>query len=178
MKYKMLNVRDLAAIAMCIAIAVVLGKVVGIFHKVLPFSRGIINAPFFSFIIAMMLYKIRKPGAVSLFAMGYGLMMVRMSIFAFLSIAAGGIVADIIITLILRDYSSNTKIAIFAPIYSVCGIISTFIITTFFIKSSLYSFGGAIAMIISAVSVYVAGAIGAFFAMKLYQTRLSKCLPS
>jgi hypothetical protein len=85
LKYKMLNVRDLAAIAMCIAIAVVLGKVVGIFHKVLPFSRGIINAPFFSFIIAMMLYKIRKPGAVSLFAMGYGLMMVRMSIFAFLS---------------------------------------------------------------------------------------------
>jgi hypothetical protein len=178
MKYKMLNVKDLATIAMCIAIAVVLGKVVGIFHKILPFSRGVINAPFFSFIIAMMLYKIRKPGAVSLFAIVYGFMMARMSIFASLSIAAGGIAADIIISIILRDFRSDTKIAIFSPIYSVCGIISTFIMTTFFIKSSLYSFRGTIAMVISAVSVYAAGAIGAFFAMKLYQTRLSKCLPN
>jgi hypothetical protein len=79
MKYKMLNIRDLATIAMCIAIAVVLGKVVGIFHKVLPFSRSVINAPFFSFIVAMMLYKVRKPGAVSLFGLGYGFMMARMS---------------------------------------------------------------------------------------------------
>lgn len=176
MKYKMLNVRDLATIAMCIAIAVVLGKVVGIFHKLLPFSRSVINAPFFSFIVAMMLYKVRKPGAVSLFGLGYGAMMARMSIFGTLSIAAGGIVADIIISLILRDYSSNTKIAIFAPLYSVCGVISTFIMTTFFIKSSLYSFGGTVVMAIGAVSVYVAGAIGAFFAMKLYQTRLSKII--
>jgi len=176
MKYKMLNIRDLATIAMCIAIAVVLGKVVGIFHKVLPFSRSVINAPFFSFIVAMMLYKVRKPGAVSLFGLGYGFMMARMSIFATISIAAGGIVADIIISLILRNYSSNTKIAIFAPIYSVSGVISTFIMTTFFIKSSLYSFGGTVAMAIGAVSVYAAGAVGAFFAMKLYQTRLSKCL--
>ena len=178
MKYKMLNVRDIATIAMCIAIAVVLGKVVGIFHKILPFSRGVINAPFFSFIIAMMLYKVRKFGAVSLFAVGYGFMMARMSIFATLSIVAGGIAADIIISVILRDFCSDTMIAVFSPIYSVCGIISTFIMTTFFIKSTLYSFGGTIAMIISAVSVYAAGAIGAFFAMKLYQTRVSKCLPN
>ncbi|NLA14186.1 MAG: hypothetical protein GX867_08050, partial [Tissierellia bacterium] len=61
-------------------------------------------------------------------------------------------------------------------IYSVSGVISTFIMTTFFIKSSLYSFGGTVAMAIGAVSVYAAGAVGAFFAMKLYQTRLSKCL--
>ncbi|WMJ77091.1 MULTISPECIES: hypothetical protein [unclassified Sedimentibacter] len=178
MKYKMLNVKDLATIAMCVAIAVVLGKVVGVFHKILPFSRGVINAPFFSFIIAMMLYKVRKPVAVSLFAVAYGFMMARMSIFATISIAAGGIVADIIISIILRDFKSDTKIAIFAPIYSVCGIIATFIMTTFFIKSSLYSFGGTVAVVISAVSVYGAGAIGAFFAMKLYQTRLSKCLPN
>lgn len=178
MKYKMLNVRDLATIAMCIAIAVVLGKVVGIFHKILPFSRGVINAPFFSFIIAMMLYKVRKPGAVSLFAVAYGFMMVRMSIFGTLSIVAGGIAADIIISVILRDFRSDTKIAIFSPIYSVCGIISTFVMTTFFIKSSLYSFGGTIAMVISAIAVYAAGAIGAFFAMKLYQTRLRKIIPS
>lgn len=176
MKYKMLNVRDIATIAMCIAIAVVLGKVVGIFHKILPFSRGVINAPFFSFIIAMMLYKVRKPGAVSLFAVAYGLMMARMSIFGTLSIAAGGIAADIIISVILKDFSSDTKIAIFAPIYSACGIISTFLMTTFFIKSSLYGFGGTIAMVISAISVYAAGAIGAFFAMRLYQTRFSKII--
>jgi len=176
MKYKMLNVRDLSAIAMCIAIAVVLGKVVGIFHKILPFSRSVVNAPFFSFIIAMMLYKVRKFGAVSLFAVGYGFMMARMSIFGTLSIAAGGIAADIIISVILKDFKSDAKIAIFSPVYSVCGIISTFIITTFFIKSSLYSFGGALAMGISAVSVYAAGAIGAFFAMKLYQTRLRKII--
>ncbi len=178
MKYKMLNVKDIATIAMCIAIAVVLGKAVGIFHKILPFSRGVINAPFFSFIIAMMLYKVRKPGAVSLFAVAYGFMMARMSIFGTLSIAVGGIAADIIISFILRDYSSDTKIAIFSPIYSVCGIISTFVMTTFFIKSSLYSFGGTIVMVISAVSVYAAGAIGAYFAMKLYQTRLRKIIPN
>ena len=174
----MLNVRDIATIAMCIAIAVVLGKVVGIFHKMLPFSRGVINAPFFSFIIAMMLYKIRKPGAVSLFAIVYGFMMARMSIFGTLSIAAGGIAADIIISVILKDFRSDTMIAIVSPIYSVCGIISTFMMTTFFIKSSLYSFGGTVAMVISAVTVYVAGAIGAFFAMKLYQTRISKIIAS
>ncbi len=178
MKYKMLNVKDIATIAMCIAIAVVLGKAVGIFHKILPFSRGVINAPFFSFIISMMLYKIRKPGAITLFALGYGFMMARMSIFATLSIVAGGIVADIIISVILRDFRSDTKIAIFSPIYSVFGIISTFVMTTFFIKSSLYSFGGTIAMVISAISVYAAGAIGAFLAMKLYKTRISKCLPN
>ena len=176
MKYKMLNVKDLAAIAMCIAIAVVLGRAVGIFHKILPFSRSVINAPFFSFIIAMMLYKIRKPGAISLFAVAYGFMMARMSIFGTLSIAAGGIAADIIISAILRDFKSDTKIAIFSPIYSVCGIISTFIMTTFFIKSSLYSFGGALTMVIGSVSVYAAGAIGAFFAMKLYQARLSRII--
>lgn len=178
MKFKMLNTRDLATVAMCIAIAVVLGKVVGIFHKILPFSRGVINAPFFSFIIAMMLYKVRKPGAITLFALGYGMMMARISIFASISIWVGGITADVIISTILGEYSSNVKIAILAPIYSACGIIATFIITTLFIKSSLYSFGGTMATIISAVSVYAAGAIGAFFAMKLYQTRLSKCLPN
>lgn len=176
MKYKMLNVRDLATIAMCIAIAVVLGKAVGIFHKILPFSRGVINAPFFSFIITMMLYKVRKPGAISLFAVGYGFMMARMSMFGTLSIAAGGLVADIIISLILRDFKSDAKIAIFSPIYSVCGIISTFIMTNFFIKSSLYSFGGTVAMVISAVSVYAAGEIGAYIAMKMYQTRISKII--
>jgi hypothetical protein len=174
----MLNVKDLATIAMCIAIAVVLGKVVGIFHKILPFSRGVVNAPFFSFIIAMMLYKVRKTGAVTLFAMGYGFMMARMSMFGTISIVAGGIAADIIISIILRNFSSDTKIAIFAPIYSVCGIVSTFIMTTFFIKSSLYSFGGTVAMAIGAVSVYAAGAIGSFFAMKLYQTRISKIIAS
>jgi len=178
MKHNMLNVKDLAIIAMCIAIAVVLGNVVGILHKILPFSRGIVNAPFFSFIIAMMLYKIRKFGAVSLFALGYGLMMLRISVFTTLAVSSGGIAADIIIGAFLRDYSSDIKIAIFAPIYSVCGIIATFIITTFFIRSSLYSFGGALTMSISALSVYLAGAIGSFFSMKLFKTRISKCLPN
>lgn len=51
-------------------------------------------------------------------------------------------------------------------------------ITTFFIKSSLYSFGGTIAMFISAVSVFTAGAIGAFIAIKIYQTRTSKIIAS
>ncbi|WFA09364.1 hypothetical protein [Tissierella sp. Yu-01] len=170
MKYKM-NVSDLVIIAMCISLAVVLGKAIGIFHKILPFSRGIINAPFFSFIIAMMLYKIRKPGAVSLFALGYGIMMARISIFGTLTIAVGGIIADIIISVILRDYSSDFKIAVFAPIYSVCSIIATFIITTFFIKSSMYSFGGTLAMLLSALLVYIAGATGSFLAMKIFQTR-------
>lgn len=172
MKYKM-NVNDLVTVGMCIAIALVLGKAIGIFHKILPFSRGIINAPFFSFIIAMMLFKIRKPGAVTLFALGYGLMMARMSIFGTLTIALGGIIADIIISLFLRDYSSDFRIAIFSPIYSVCSIIATFIITTFFIKSTLYSFGGALAMAISVLTVYIVGAIGSFLAMKIFQTRLS-----
>lgn len=178
MKFKMLNTRDLATIAMCIAIAVVLGKVLGIFHRILPFSRNVINAPFFSFIITMMLYKVKKPGAISLFAIAYGFIMARMSMFGMLSIMAGGVTADIVLSIILGDFKSDIKVAVFTPIYSVCGFISTFIVTTLFIKTSVFNSGGAIAMIIGAVSVYVAGAIGAFFAMKLYQTRLSKCLPN
>lgn len=178
MKYKMLNVRDIATIAMCIAIAVVLGKVLGIFHRILPFSRNVINAPFFSFIITMMLYKVRKPGAISLFAIAYGFIMARMSMFAMLSIMAGGVAADIVLSIILRDFRSDIKVAVFTPIYSVCSFISTFIVTTLFIKTSIFNSGGAIAMIIGAVSVYVAGAIGAFLAMRLYQTRISKCLPN
>jgi hypothetical protein len=176
MKYKMLNVKDLATIAMCIAIAVVLGKVLGIFHRILPFSRNVINAPFFSFIITMMLYKVRKPGAISLFAIAYGFIMARMSMFGMLSIMAGGVAADIVLSIILRDFRSDIKVAVFTPIYSVCSFISTFIVTTLFIKTSVFNSGGAIAMIIGAVSVYVAGAIGAFLAMRLYQTRISKII--
>lgn len=172
----MLNVKDLATIAMCIAIAVVLGKVLGIFHRILPFSRNVINAPFFSFIITMMLYKVRKPGAISLFAIAYGFIMARMSMFGMLSIMAGGVAADIVLSIILRDFRSDIKVAVFTPIYSVCSFISTFIVTTLFIKTSVFNSGGAIAMIIGAVSVYVAGAIGAFLAMRLYQTRISKII--
>jgi len=173
MKYKY-TTSDVATIAMCVALSMVLGKALGIFHRILPFSRGIINAPFFSFMVTLMLYRVRKPGAITLYALGYGLTMARLSIFATMSIAIGGIFADIIISFLLKDYTSELKISILTPIYSTCGIVVTFIITTTFITSSMYNFGGIMAMVISAIAVYAAGFVGSFSAMKLFTGRLEK----
>ncbi len=171
MKWNM-SIKDLTTIGICIAIAVVLGKLLGVFYRVIPFSRGIINAPFYSFIMALILYRVRKHGAITLFALGYGLIMARISIFSSVSIIIGGVLADMIALIFVKKYDSNTKIALFAPIYSVGGIIGTFITVTFFIESAMYRFEGPFALLISAVTVYIAGLVGSISAMAIFPRRL------
>ncbi len=171
MKWNM-NVKDITTIGICVAIAVVLGKLLAVLHRIMPFSRGVINAPFYSFLIALILYRVRKPGAMTLFALGYGIIMARISIFSTISIIIGGVLADIIILIFVKKYDSDVKIALCAPIYSAGGIIGTFFTVTFLIKSPLYSFDGPLALLISATTVYIAGLFGSFFAVKIFQKRL------
>ena len=171
MKWNM-NVKDLTTIGICIAVAVVLGKLLVVLYRIIPFSRGIINAPFYSFIIALILYRVRKPGAMTLFALGYGLIMARISIFSTLSIIIGGILADIITLALIRKFDSNLKIALCAPIYSAGGIVGTFLTVTFLIESSIYRFEGPLALSISVITVYIAGLAGSISAMTIFSRRL------
>ncbi len=172
MKWNM-SVKDLTSISMCIAIAVVLGKVLGTLHKVLPFSRGIINAPFYSFLIAVMLYRTKKPGTMTLFALGYGLVMTGISsVFMSLAVIIGGILGDLILLLVVRKYDSNLKIALCAPIYSAGGIFGTFIVVTYITESVRYVFQGPLALIISVVTVYFMGLSGSLLAMKVMPSKL------
>ncbi len=171
MKWNM-NVKDLTTIGICIAVSVVLGKFLGVLYRVVPFSRGVINAPFFSFIVALIMYRVRKPGAMTLFSIGYGLIMARMSIFSTMAIIPGGILADIITYILVKEYDSNIKIALCAPIYSAGGILGTFIMVTFFIESAMYRFDGPLALLISVATVYAAGLVGSVSAMKIFPRRL------
>lgn len=169
-----IDARDLTTIGICIAIAVVLGKFLGVLHRVIPFSRGVINAPFYSFLITLILYRVRKPRAMTLFAVGYGLIMARISIFSTISIIIGGVLADVISFICIRKYDSNIKIALCAPMYSVGSIIGTFFVVTFLTKSSLYVFEGLLALLISIIGVYIAGLIGSFTAIKIFPKRLTE----
>jgi len=171
MKWNM-NVKDLATIGICIAVAVVLGKLLGVLYRIIPFSRGIINAPFYSFLIALILYRVRKPGAMTLFALGYGLIMARISIFSTLSIIIGGILADLVMLIFVRKYDSNIKIALCAPLYSVGGIVGAFFTVTFLIESAMYRFDGPLAIFISMITVYLVGLIGSVSAMTIFPGRL------
>lgn len=167
-----MDVKDLTTIAICIAIAVVLGNVLGVLHRVMPFSRGVINAPFYSFLIALILYRVRKPGAMTLFAFGYGFLMARISIFSTISIIVGGVLADIVTYIFVRKYDSNIKIALCAPIYSVGGMVGTYFVVTFLIESRLYNFDGPLALLISVVTVYISGLLGSLLAMNKFTKRL------
>lgn len=171
MKWNM-NVKDLTTIGICIAMALVLSKLLGVLHRIMPFSRGVVNAPFYSFLIALIVYRVKKPGAMTLFAVGYGLIMARISIFITISVIVGGILGDLITFILARGYNSNIKIALCAPIYSVGSIIATFLITTFLIESPLYIFKGSLALLISIITVYISGLLGSFFAMKIFPKRL------
>lgn len=172
MKWNM-TVRDLTTISISIAIAVVLGKLLGILHGVLPFSRGIVNAPFYSFLMAVMLYRTKKPGTMTLFALGYGAIMAGIaSVFMSMAIIIGGILADLILLVVVRKYDSNLKIALCAPIYSAGGIFGTFIVVTYITESARYVFQTPIAIIISMVSVYLIGLVGSLFAMKIMPSKL------
>jgi hypothetical protein len=167
-----MNVKDLTTIGICIAIAVVLGNVLGILHRVMPFSRGVINAPFYSFLIALILYRVGKPGAMTLFAVGYGLIMARISIFSTISIIIGGILADLITFIFVRKYDSKIKIALCAPIYSAGGMVGTYFVVTFLIESRLYNFDGPLALLVSMITVYIAGLFGSFLAMNKLAKRI------
>lgn len=172
MKWNM-TVKDLTTISIFIAIAVVFGKLLGILHGVLPFSRSIVNAPFFSFLMAVMLYRTRKPGTMTLFALGYGAIMIGMtSVFMSIAIIIGGILGDLILLLVVRKYDSNFKIALCAPIYSAGGVFGTFIVVTYMTESVRYVFQGPLALIISIVSVYFIGLSGSLFAMKVMPSKL------
>lgn len=172
MKWNM-TVKDLTTISISIAIAVVLGKLLGVLHGILPFSRGIVNAPFYSFLMAVMLYRTKKPGTMTLFALGYGGIMIGIaSIFMSMAIIIGGILADMILFIVVRKYDSNLKIALCAPIYSAGGIFGTFIVVTYITESSRYIFQTPIAIIISMISVYLIGLIGSLLAMKVMPSKL------
>lgn len=172
MKWNM-TVKDLTSISICIAIAVVLGKVLGMLHGVLPFSRGIVNAPFYSFLMAVMLYRTKKPGTMTLFALGYGAIMIGISsIFMSIAVIIGGILGDLILLLVVRKYDSNLKIALCAPIYSAGGIFGTFIVVTYMTESVRYVFQGPLALIISIVTVYLIGLSGSLLAMKVMPSKL------
>lgn len=172
MKWNM-TVKDLTSISICIAIAVILGKILGLLHGFLPFSRGIINAPFYSFLMAIMLYRTKKPGTMTLFALGYGAIMIGISsIFMSMAIIIGGILGDLILLLVVRKYDSNLKIALCAPIYSAGGIFGTFIVVTYITESARYVFQTPMAIAISMVSVYLVGLIGSLTAMKIMPSKL------
>ncbi len=172
MKWNM-TVKDLTSISICIAIALILGKVLSIFHGVLPFSRGIVNAPFYSFLMAVMLYRTKKPGTMTLFALGYGIIMIGVSsIFMSIAVIIGGILGDLTLLLVVRKYDSNLKIALCAPIYSAFGIFGTFIVVTYMTNSVRYVFEGPLALIISMVTVYIVGLSGSLLAMKIMPSKL------
>lgn len=172
MKWNM-TVKDLTSISVSIAIAVVLGKLLGVLHGVLPFSRGIINAPFYSFLMAVMLYRTKKPGTMTLFALGYGIIMMGISsVFMSMAVIIGGILGDLILLLVVRRYDSNLKIALCAPIYSAGGIFGTFIVVTYVTESVRYIFQSPLALIISMVSVYFIGLSGSLLAMKIMPSKL------
>lgn len=167
-----MNIKDLTTIGISIAIAVVLGNVLGVLHRLLPFSRGVVNAPFYSFLIALILYRVGKPGAMTLFAVGYGLIMARISIFSTISIIVGGVLADIITSIVVRKYDSKLKIALCAPIYSAGGMIGTYFVVTFLIESRLYHFDGPLALLASMIAVYISGLFGSFLAMNKLAKRI------
>lgn len=172
MKWNM-SVKDITSIAICIAIAVVLGKVLGVLHGVLPFSRGIVNAPFYSFLMAVMLYRTKKPGTMTLFALGYGTIMMGVTtVFMSIAVIIGGVLADLALLLFVKKYDSNLKIALCAPVYSAGGIIGTFFVVTYMTESARYIFTGPWALIISAVSVYLIGLAGSLLAMKVMPRKL------
>lgn len=177
MKWNM-TVKDLTTISISIAIAVVLGKLLGMLHGFLPFSRGIINAPFYSFLMAVMLYRTKKPGTMTLFALGYGAVMIGVaSIFMSMSIVIGGILGDLILLLVVKNYDSNLKIALCAPIYSAGGIFGTFIVVTYITESSRYVFQSPIALIVSMITVYLMGLTGSLLAMKIMPSKLEASRP-
>lgn len=172
MKWNM-SVKDLTSISMCIAIAVVLGKLLGMLHRVLPFSRAIVNAPFYSFLMAVMLYRTKKPGTMTLFALGYGTVMISISsIFMSMAVIIGGILGDLILLLVVRKYDSNLKIALCAPIYSAGGIFGTFIVVTYITESVRYVFKGPLVLMVSIISVYLIGLSGSLLAMKVMPSKL------
>lgn len=172
MKWNM-TVKDLTTISICIALAVILGKVLRILHMVMPFSRALINAPFYSFLMAVMLYRTKKPGTMTLFALGYGAIMIGVSsIFMSMAIIIGAILGDLMLLLTVRNYDSNLKIALCAPIYSAGGIFGTFLVVTFITESVRYVFEGPLALIISIVTVYLIGLSGSLLAMKIMPSKL------
>lgn len=172
MKWNM-TVKDLTSISICIAIAVILGKVLRMLHIVMPFSRALINAPFYSFLMAVLLYRTKKPGTMTLFALGYGAIMIGISsIFMSIAVIIGAILADLILLMTVRNYDSNLKIALCAPIYSAGGIFGTFIVVTFFTESVRYVFEGYLALIISLTTVYLIGLSGSLLAMKIMPPKL------
>lgn len=168
-----MTVQDLAFIAICVALATVLGKGLGVLYKIFPPGRVFFNAPVYSMLVAMILYKVRKHGAMVLFGAVYGLLMIRFSPFASLSIFSGAVLAELAGFLITKNFESSRIINLVAPLYSLGGVIATMVVGKLFLPGSrIVSHHSFMGWVLTLLGVYILGYLGSRLATKVILPRV------
>lgn len=120
-------------------IALTVAVVFGISYLLLPVMllfpifiyKPLLIAPIYSILVYMLIYNIRKPGALTLFSMLLGLILFFLSPRMFLIPIVAGLVTEIVVVPFLGGYKKNKSIIIAASLFPALHIPMALILMVF-----------------------------------------------
>ncbi|RKD33428.1 hypothetical protein [Thermohalobacter berrensis] len=144
------------------------GTVLGI-----PGAKFFMFAPFFSFMLTVIVSCLRKIGVVSLISCVFAFIMSFISIFMGLAILVSGIFTDIIALILFKGYTTKKKIVFAIPFYPFFSFITASIVVNYVTGNKLFMLApNPLTLIALSIIIYTLGFIGSNVATKVVVSRI------
>jgi energy-coupling factor transport system substrate-specific component len=136
-------------------------------------SKFLMFAPFFSFMLTIIVNHLRKLWTVSLISFVLAFIMSFISIFMGAAILVSGIFTDILALLLFRGYNSDKKILFSIPFYSLFSFLTSFVIVNYITGNKVYILAtNPTILTVTSIVIYILGFIGSNVAMKVIVPRI------
>lgn len=171
-----LSAGDIAVIALTAALMVVIGYILFLLSAVLflPGAKFIIMAAFLSFMISIVVMKVRKRGTIFIFSLVFGGLMGMITVVMTLAIALSGLLTELTALIVPGAYWQKKKVIIVSSFFPFYSFIIALFATNYLTGSKLFAVGGVIPFLIVAVINYGLGFLGAKAAEHIMYKRLKK----
>ncbi len=167
MKY---STREITLIAIVVAIMISVGYILYVVGSIFPGSgsKFVTMAPFLSFMLTILISKIKKVGTIFSTSLIFGGIMTFISVFMGVAIIASGILSDIITFILFRNYNKSYKIMASTALFPMFSAITSILVGNFITGNKLHVvFGGTTTVIILSICIYALGLFGSYMGLKL-----------
>jgi len=158
-----ISTRQLTYDALTLTLLIVGGYVLYYLSKVIPLpgAKFLLMAPYLTIVLYYPVKRSPKPGTISLINLGFAALLSIMSLFMGVAIVLSGVLTDLTVILLFREYNTEWKRRLGIAFYPAYAMLTSLFITDFITGKRLYGQFGFWPVIIMTIATYVLGYAGA-----------------
>jgi len=170
-----LSTRQLTYDALTLTLLIVGGVVLYYLSKVIPFpgAKFLLMAPYLTIVLYYPVKRSPKPGTITVINLGFASLLSLVSLFMGLAIVLSGLLTDLSVFILFRQYDSKWKRRFGIAFYPAYAMLTSLFITDFITGKHLYGNFGLWPALIMTIITYALGIAGAVLG-EIIERRVSR----